>query len=87
MSNQLLLDILSLADRIEADRAAVWEWFFRTPIWPHGGTAFELAQSGRGDEVIAFLDGVLRDSHESGANIDGVPVPRGRVRDPILAHA
>lgn len=69
MSNQLLLDILSLADRIEDDRSVVWEWFFRTPIWPHGVTAFELAQSERGHEVIAFLERVLAEQvMASGAN-------------------
>lgn len=61
MSNQLLLDILALADRVEHDRGAVWEWFFRTPLWPHQLTAYELAVAGRGDAVIEFLKYVLRE--------------------------
>jgi hypothetical protein len=76
MGNQWLLGMLSLADRIEADRSAVWEWFFRTPIWPYGSTAFELAQNGRGDEVIAFLRRILSDMRRDGYAMEDLPAPR-----------
>lgn len=59
MSNNLLLHILALAERIEPDRAAIWEWFFRTPISPYVKTAYELGIEDRGHAVIAFLERVL----------------------------
>ncbi|WP_346949232.1 hypothetical protein [Dyella sp.] len=59
MSNSLLLHILALAEQVEPDREAIWEWFFRTPISPYGRTAYELGTDDRGDIVIAFLERVL----------------------------
>jgi len=64
MSNSLLLHILALAERIEPDREAIWEWFFRTPISPYGKTAYELGSSDQGNAVIAFLESVLGDAVE-----------------------
>ena len=55
------LAIVALAARAEPDPAAVWEWFFGTPIWPFGRTAWELVQAGRSDRVMAFLQRLLRD--------------------------
>lgn len=60
MSNALLLRILALAERIEPDREAIWEWFFHTPIEPYGKTAYALGTDGQGDVVIAFLERALR---------------------------
>ena len=62
MSNHLLLHILALAERVEPDREAIWEWFFGTPIAPYGRTAYELGVSDRGDAVIAFLQRVIDDA-------------------------
>ena len=67
MSNSLLLHILALAERIEPDRAAIWEWFFRTPISPYGKTAYQLGLDDDGDVVIAFLERTLGDSSSPGA--------------------
>ena len=57
-----LPEIIALAERVDPDRMAVWEWFLETPIRPHGKTAYELVQAGQGDVVIAFLQRILRDS-------------------------
>lgn len=87
MSNQWLLDVLFLADRIEADRSAVWEWFFRTPIWPHGSTAFELAQDGRGNEVIAFLGRILSEMQGHEEATEGLPALRDTAFEAMDLHA
>ena len=62
MSNSLLLHIPALAERIETDRAAIREWFFRTPISPYGKTAYELGQDDQGEAVIAFLERAVGDT-------------------------
>ncbi|MGO4703249.1 hypothetical protein [Dyella sp. 2RAB6] len=62
MSNSLLLHILALAERIEPDREAIWEWFFRTPITPFGKTAYELGIDDQGDAVLAFLERAVDDA-------------------------
>jgi hypothetical protein len=75
MSNSLLLRILALAERIEPDREAIWEWFFRTPISPYGRTAYELGQDDEGDAVIAFLERAIEASNTS--HLDVIPAQAG----------
>lgn len=58
----LLPGILTLAERIEPDPHAVWEWFHETPIHPHGKTAMQLMRAGQGRVVMSFLQQVLVDS-------------------------
>jgi len=70
MSNSLLLRILALAERIEPDREAIWEWFFRTPISP-----YELGQDDEGDAVIAFLERAIEASNTS--HLDVIPAQAG----------
>ncbi|MEO9078207.1 MAG: hypothetical protein ABI268_02745 [Rhodanobacter sp.] len=61
MSDHFMREIIGLADRVDPDPEAVWEWFFETPLLPHGKTARELVQADRGDAVVAFLTRTLRD--------------------------
>lgn len=61
MSDNLMREIIDLADRVDPDPEAIREWFFETPLLPHGKTALELVQANRGDTVIAFLTRTLRD--------------------------
>lgn len=61
MSDDLMHEIICLADRVDPDPEAVREWFFETPLFLHDKTAFELVQVDRGDAVMAFLRRILRD--------------------------
>ncbi|MEO7065559.1 MAG: hypothetical protein ABI114_01505 [Rhodanobacter sp.] len=61
MSDNLMREIIDLADRVDPNPEAIREWFFETPLVPHGKTALELVQADRGDAVIAFLTRTLRD--------------------------
>ena len=56
------MEIMVLAARIDSSPEAIREWFFETPIQPHGKTAFELIRMGRGAEVMAFLKHAARDN-------------------------
>ncbi|QNK01340.1 DUF2384 domain-containing protein [Dyella telluris] len=60
MANSLTRRIFLLADRLEPDRAAVWQWFHCTPIRVFDGqTALELMTAGEGWRVEAWLETVL----------------------------
>ncbi len=61
MSDDLMYEIICLADRVDPDPEAVREWFFETPLLLHGKTALELVHAGQGAAVIAFLRRILRD--------------------------
>jgi len=74
----LLPEIIVLAECIEPDREAVWEWFRESPIHPHGKTAMQLVQAGQGSAVIAFLQRILADSG-SASGISGKPPAVGVV--------
>lgn len=61
MSNDLMYEIICLADRVEPDSEAVREWFFDIPLFPYSKTALELVHADLGDVVITFLRRILRD--------------------------
>lgn len=61
MSDDLMQEIMCLAEHIDPDAVAVREWFFETPLSPHGKTALELMQAHQGDAVIAFLERIICD--------------------------
>lgn len=54
--------IFSLAEQLEPNRAAIWDWLLHTPIESLGGrTATELAFAGDGERVVAMLKAALHD--------------------------
>ena len=54
--------IFRLAEQLEPDRTAIWDWLWHTPIEALGGrTAIELAFSGRSEQVVVMLETALRD--------------------------
>lgn len=60
MRNGIIHRIADIAQRIEPDRRAVWEWLLRTPIGEFDGrTAIELAHAGEGQRVVELLEAVL----------------------------
>jgi hypothetical protein len=60
--SHVLRHIFSLAEQLEPDRVAIWEWLWHTPIETLGGhTAIELAFAGDGLRVVAMLEAALQD--------------------------
>lgn len=58
--------IAYLAQAIEPDRQAVWEWLFTTPIEQlDGHTAIELAFAGEGEQVVAMLESILAEQSQA----------------------
>jgi hypothetical protein len=56
MRHGIFRRIFALAERLEPDRKAVWEWVLHTPIEELGGhTAIALIFTDQGDKVVAFL--------------------------------
>lgn len=54
--------IFTLAEQLEPNRTAIWDWLWHTPIETLGGhTAIELAFAGDGERVVAMLEAALRD--------------------------
>lgn len=83
MIDELIYEIVCLADRVEPDADAVREWFFETPLFPYGNTARELVQANRGDAVIVFLKRILRDAERDAAS----PASRVFVQHAAMASA
>lgn len=53
--------IFRLAEQLEPNRSAIWEWLCQTPITVLGGqTALELVLSGQGGKVVGLLESALR---------------------------
>jgi hypothetical protein len=66
MSQGIIRRIFTLAERLEPDRKAIWDWLFHTQIETLGGsTAMDLIFDDRGEQVVALLEAALRD--ENGA--------------------
>jgi hypothetical protein len=64
MSNGIIRRIFTLAERLEPDRKAIWDWLFHTHIEALGGyTAMELVFADRGEQVIELLESALRDEN------------------------
>jgi hypothetical protein len=62
MSNGIIRRIFTLAERLEPDRKAIWDWLFHTHIETLGGyTAMELVFADRGEQVIDLLESALHD--------------------------
>ncbi len=68
MDSGIIRRIVTLAERLEPDRQAVWDWLFHTKIDSLGKrTAIELAFSGQGEKVVAMLETALHDETASRA--------------------
>jgi hypothetical protein len=69
MRQGIVRRIFTLAERMEPDREAIWEWLFHAQIETFGGlTAMELIFTDQGEQVVALLEQALRS--EEGA-VDG----------------
>jgi hypothetical protein len=63
--SSILRRIFTLAERLEPNRAAIWDWLWHTPIETLGGrTAIELIFAGHGERVLAMLEAALHDQAE-----------------------
>lgn len=63
--SRILRHIFTLAERLEPNRAAIWDWLWHTPIETlDGRTAIELIFAGHGDRVLAMLEAAVRDQAE-----------------------
>jgi hypothetical protein len=63
--SSVLRRIFTLAEQLEPNRAAIWDWLWHTPIEAlDGRTAIELAFAGQGDRVVAMLEAALHDQAE-----------------------
>jgi hypothetical protein len=62
MSRGIVRRIFTLAERLEPDRKAIWEWLFHTRIETLGGsTAMELIFTDQGEQVVTLLERALQD--------------------------
>lgn len=62
MRQGIVRRIFTLAQRLEPDRQAIWQWLFHTPIETlDRRTAMELIFADRGEQVVALLEQALRD--------------------------
>ncbi|GLQ88590.1 hypothetical protein [Dyella flagellata] len=73
MAYGIARQIFILAERLEPNRSAIWEWICQAPIAMLGGhTALELILSGQGRKVVLLLEMALRseaaDSHAMRSN-------------------
>ena len=70
MRRGIVRRIFTLAERLEPDRKAIWDWLFHAQIEPlDGWTAMELIFADRGEQVVALLEQALRDE-------EGTPIVR-----------
>lgn len=61
MSQGIIRRIFTLAERLEPDRKAIWDWLFHTKIESLGGsTAMDLIFDDRGEQVVTLLEATLR---------------------------
>lgn len=62
MRRGIVRRIFTLAERLEPDRKAIWDWLFHAQIESlDGWTAMELIFADRGEQVVALLEQALRD--------------------------
>lgn len=62
MAYGIFRQIFTLAERLEPNSSAIWEWVCQTPIAMLGGqTVLELVISGRGECVVTMLEAALKD--------------------------
>ena len=62
MDSGIIRCIVTLAERLEPDRQAVWNWLFNTKIESlDHHTAIELAFTGQGEKVVTMLETALHD--------------------------
>ncbi|TCV92706.1 hypothetical protein EC912_10644 [Luteibacter rhizovicinus] len=68
MGQGIVRRIVTLAERLEPDRNAIWDWLFHAQIETLGSrTAMELIFTDQGERVVALLEHALRD--EEGASV------------------
>ena len=76
MSQGIIRRIFTLAERLEPDRKAIWDWLFHTQIETLGGsTAMDLVFADRGEQVVAMLEAALRDESGSAAVVRSQRLP------------
>jgi hypothetical protein len=76
MRRGIVRRIFTLAERLEPDRKAIWEWLFHAQIETlDGWTAMELIFADRGEQVVALLEQALRDE-------EGTPIVPANLRLP-----
>ncbi|SFK57360.1 hypothetical protein SAMN05192579_10434 [Rhodanobacter glycinis] len=62
MDSGIIRCIVTLAERLEPDRQAVWNWLFNTKIESlDHHAAIELAFTGQGEKVVTMLETALHD--------------------------
>jgi len=77
MSRGIVRHIFTLAERLEPDRKAIWEWLFHAQIETLGRrTAMELIFTDQGEQVAALLERALRDE-------EGTTIVTGAQRLPL----
>ncbi len=62
MNERIFRRLFRLAERLEPDRQAIWNWLLHTRIEHLGDrTAVELVFAGEGGRVIEMLEAALQD--------------------------
>jgi hypothetical protein len=76
MGQGIVRRIFTLAERMEPDRKAIWEWLFCTQIETLGGlTAMELIFTDQGDQVMALLERAVRSEEGASDGQHRIAVP------------
>lgn len=77
MSQGIARRIFTLAERLEPDRKAIWEWLFHARIETLDGlTSMELIFADRGEQVVALLEQALRDEESTAIATEPLRLPR-----------
>nr|WP_199045297.1 hypothetical protein [Dyella sp. ASV24] len=65
MSQGIFRRIFHLAEQIEPNRSAVWDWLLHTHIDGLGGhTALEMVFADQGEQVVDMLEAALHDEND-----------------------
>ena len=77
MGQGIVRRIFTLAERLEPDRKAIWEWLFHAQIETLGGcTAMELIFADQGEQVVVLLERALRDEEGTAVVTEIQRLPR-----------
>lgn len=77
MGQGIVRRIFTLAERLEPDRKAIWEWLFHAQIETLGGrTAMELIFADQGEQVVVLLERALRDEEGTAVVTEPLRLPR-----------
>ncbi|WP_430389952.1 hypothetical protein [Dyella sp. 20L07] len=79
MNQGIFRRVFTLAERLEPDRKAIWDWLFHAQIETLDcRTAMELIFVDQGEQVVALLERALQDEEGVAITTGAQRLPRAR---------